>query len=91
MPEIQLNLPTTSFVSRSGQVASPRIVNGYIEAPQDAGKHAFAIYSSPGLTRWNSGAYAALNVACIARVIANSWHCSETTLSATTQPAAIHF
>ncbi len=58
MPSIPLNLPTDSYISRSPDVASPRIINAYLESPgQSDGKQPFVAYGAPGLTRWNSGAY----------------------------------
>jgi hypothetical protein len=49
----------TSYAGKSGQVASSRLINAYIEATE-SGKNSFAIWAAPGLTRWNSGAYAGL-------------------------------
>jgi hypothetical protein len=61
MPAIPLNLPTDSYVSKAGDVASPRIINAYLESPGQAdGKNHFAIYAAPGLTRWNSGNYSGM-------------------------------
>jgi hypothetical protein len=59
LPSVPLALPTTSYVSKSGQVADSRIINGYLEVTE-GGKSDFAIWAQPGLTRWNSGAYAGL-------------------------------
>jgi hypothetical protein len=55
---IPLTLPTGSNIGSDGQVANSRIINGYAEEVGNDGKSSFAIFTSPGLTRFDAGTHA---------------------------------
>jgi hypothetical protein len=54
---IPLALPVGSNISIDGQVSNSRIVNGYAEEVGQDGKSAYAIFASPGQTRFDTGSY----------------------------------
>lgn len=60
MPPLPLVLPAASAIGRDGQVAAARLINGYPEFGGEDAKSPFALYGAPGLTRWDTGAFAGI-------------------------------
>ncbi len=57
MPPFPLNLGLGSTVGRESQATSIRHINCYVEETGEDGKSNYALYSAPGLERWDNGAY----------------------------------